>query len=120
MILILYNYKEFCTPWPEIDVEKYFPVKTTTSNYIYDGPSIRDDRARIVELKIHIDSLNLTGRAKHKFMKLCDHRFDHDKGILTLVADRCPYRRQNEEYANYLLTTLYYEAKVELHVFYFF
>lgn len=31
--------------------------------------------------------------------------------MLTLVADKCPYRRQNEDYANYLLTTLYHEAK---------
>lgn len=103
--------KKFCTPWPNIDTQKHFPIKTTTSTYIYDGPSIRDDRARVVKIEVNINSLNLTGRAKHKFIKLCEHRFNKDTGILTLVADRCPYRNQNEDYANYLLTTLYYEAK---------
>lgn len=30
---------------------------------------------------------------------------------------RCPYRRQNEDYANYLLTTLFYESKVIIIIF---
>jgi len=34
------------------DCEKHFPIETTTSNYLFDGPSIRDDRARVVVLKV--------------------------------------------------------------------
>lgn len=107
---------KFCTPWPkELELNdnqlNHFPLKTTTSTYIYDGPSIRDDRARVVTLEVNIRDLKLSERSRKKFIKLCEHRYNEKSHILTLVADRCPYRRQNEEYANYLLTTLYYEAK---------
>ena len=49
--------KKFCTKWPaelktDEDCERHFPVEITTSNYIYDGPSIRDDRARVVTLQV--------------------------------------------------------------------
>lgn len=108
--------KKFCTEWPEKlktdeDCEKHFPIETTSSTYIYDGPSLRDDRARFVEIKIKVSSLNLDNRAREKFIRLAEHRYNKIDDYLTIVADRCPYRRQNEEYANYLLTTLFYESK---------
>lgn len=34
------------------DCEKNFPIEITTGNYIYDGPNIRDDRARTVTLNV--------------------------------------------------------------------
>lgn len=108
--------KKFCTPWPEQlttdeQCREFFPIETTTSTYIYDGPSLRDDRARIVTLQIKVSDLNLDARALNKFIKLAEHRYDKETDMLTLVADRCPYRRQNEDYANYLLTTLYHESQ---------
>lgn len=108
--------KQFCTPWPkELStheaIKKNFPISTTTSNYIYDGPSIRDDRARIVTLTIKVSDLNLDKRSKEKFIRLAEHRYNKQTDQLKIIADRCPYRRQNEDYANYLLTTLYYESK---------
>ena len=50
--------KKFCTKWPaelktDQDCERYFPLEITKSTYIYDGPSIRDDRARIVKLEVN-------------------------------------------------------------------
>ncbi len=58
-----------------------------------------------------MSDLKLDERAENKFIKLAEHRYDKETDMLTLVADKCPYRRQNEDYANYLLTTLYHEAK---------
>lgn len=52
-------------------------------------------------------------RARDKFIKLSQHRYDSNTDTLTIVADRCPFRRQNEDYAMYLLTTLYFESKVD-------
>lgn len=108
--------KKFCTPWPvELKDAKtcieHFPVRTTTSTYIYDGPSLRDDRARVVTLRVNVNSLGLDKRSEEKFIKLAEHRFNPRSGVVTIVADKCPYRRQNEDYANYLLTTLYYESQ---------
>ncbi|CAF0731471.1 unnamed protein product [Brachionus calyciflorus] len=108
--------KKFCTPWPkelktDEDCEKNFPIEITTSTYIYDGPSVRDDRARVVKLQIKLSSLNLDKRSNDKLIKLAEDRYDPATDTLTLITDRCPYRRQNEDYANYLLTTLYYESK---------
>jgi len=109
--------KKFCTAWPkelaeDDDCERHFPVEITTSNYVYDGPSIRDDRARVATLRIKIDSLGLDDHARTKLIHLATpERYNAKTNVLTLVADRCPYRAQNEEYALYLLTTLYFESQ---------
>lgn len=108
--------KKFCTPWPQnLDTDTkckaHFPIETTTSIYIYDGPSLRDDRARIVTLKVNVEGLELDKRSKEKLILLAEHRYEKLTDTLTIIADRCPFRRQNEDYANYLLTTLYFESK---------
>ena len=33
-----------------------------------------------------------------------------ESDIVTLTVDRCPYRGQNLDYANYLVTALYFES----------
>lgn len=48
---------EFCTPWPAgletvTKQEKHFPVTTSKSSYLHSSPTIRDDKARIVTLKV--------------------------------------------------------------------
>lgn len=117
--------KKFCTEFPkELKYDKdypycspeelcriYFPVEITTSTYIYDGPSIRDDRARKVTLKINLDDLNLNERARFKFKDLVGTRYDPQTNIVTIESERCPYRQQNEDYVFYLLTTLYFESQ---------
>ena len=41
-------------------------------------------------------------------------RYNEETGEILLVADRCPYRGQNEDYCKYLLTALLHESwKVE-------
>ena len=55
--LYWFYFIEFCTKWPkelqtDEDCEKNFPIEITTGNYIYDGPNIRDDRARTVTLNV--------------------------------------------------------------------
>ena len=37
-------------------------------------------------------------------------RFNEETGEITLTADRCPYRGQNEDYCKYLLTALFHES----------
>ena len=37
-------------------------------------------------------------------------RYNEETGDILLVADRCPYRGQNEDYCKYLLTALLHES----------
>lgn len=59
-----------------------------------------------------LDKLQLDEHAKDKLLRLVKERYDPSTDILTIVADRCPLRKQNMEYANYLLTVLVTESKV--------
>lgn len=85
--------KPFCTKWPkglasDESVEKYFPIEFTCSDYIFAGPSVRDERSRIVQLKIKLSSLALDERAKLKFIKLAGEFYDKATDTLTLTTDR--------------------------------
>merc|ERR1711976_477943 len=106
---------KFCTEWPkgletEEDIEKHFPITVTSSDYLNSSSSVRDRRARIVQVKLKVDSLDLDKHARDKFIRLVGDRFDEETGEVTLIADRCPYRGQNEDYCKYLLTALYHES----------
>lgn len=39
-----------------------------------------------------------------------DNRYDPDTDIVTITVDRCPTRKQNFEYAQYLLTAVFHES----------
>ncbi|XP_013785383.1 28S ribosomal protein S35, mitochondrial-like [Limulus polyphemus] len=111
--------KKFCTPWPkqlktdEI-CDKEFPVEIITNDYCHAGPSIRDSRARIVTLKVKLSVLPLDYHAKDKLLRLVADRYDPTNDVLSITVDRCPLRKQNYDYACYLLTALFYESwKVE-------
>jgi len=106
---------KFCTAWPkgletEEDIDKHFPVTITTCDHLNSNSSIRDRRARIVQLRLKVDSLPLDTHARDKMIRLVGDRFDEEKGEMTLTADRCPYRGQNEDYCKYLLTALFHES----------
>lgn len=110
--------KQFCTEWPagldETQVAAHFPVEVTTTDYCYAGPSVRDPRARVVRVKVKTAGLSLDSAAEEKLQRLAGTRYDGATKILTLVVDRCPLRKQNYDYAMYLLTALYHESvKVE-------
>ncbi|XP_043287143.1 28S ribosomal protein S35, mitochondrial [Venturia canescens] len=107
--------KQFCTQWPvgletEEKCRKHFPLEVITSDYCYAGPSIRDPLARIVSIRVKLSSLSLDSHAKDKLLRLVGNRYNSTTDIITITADRCPTRKQNLEYVEYLLTAVYNEA----------
>uniref|UniRef100_F1L7F4 28S ribosomal protein S35 n=1 Tax=Ascaris suum TaxID=6253 RepID=F1L7F4_ASCSU len=112
--------KKFCTSWPAELIESkelrqmHFPVTASYSDYVHQGTSLRDPRARIVTVTLKLASLKLNEAAYEKFMRLAGNRYDEATDTLTIVTDRCYTRKQNKDYAFYLLTALYHESiKVE-------
>lgn len=107
--------KKFCTPWPtgletEEKQENHFPVRVITSDYVHGLPTIRNPLSRIVTMKLKLASLNLDDHARDKFLRLVGDRYNADTDELTLVTDRCPIKKQNYDYAVYLLTAIYHES----------
>ncbi|XP_045197303.2 28S ribosomal protein S35, mitochondrial-like [Mercenaria mercenaria] len=107
--------KKFCTPWPEElktekDMDFHFPVEVITEDFCFAGPSVRDPRARVVTMKFKMSDLEMDKHATEKMQRLIGSRDDK----VTLVSDRCPKKKQNYDYLQYLLTALYFESwKVE-------
>lgn len=56
--------------------------------------------------------MKLSDHAKDKFLRLVENRYDTETDVVTITADRCPTRKQNFEYVQYLLTALYHESWV--------
>lgn len=104
--------KKFCTKWPEelneANYREHFPVEIITSDYCHSSPSIREPLARIVSLKVKLSSLHLNTHARDKFIRLVGNRYNPRTDEVTIVADRCPIRKQNLDYAKYLLTAVYH------------
>jgi small subunit ribosomal protein S35 len=111
--------KKFCTSWPaalqtDEACEKAFPIEVATSDYCYSSPSIRNPLSRIVTLKVKFSSLKLDAHAKDKFLRLVAERYDPATDTVTIMTDRCPTKKQNKEYAQFLLAALYHESwKIE-------
>ncbi|KAL4625063.1 28S ribosomal protein S35, mitochondrial [Arapaima gigas] len=107
--------KAFCTEWPsqldsDASCEEHFPVQVVSREYVFAGPSLRNPKAREVTLRVKLSSLNLDDHARKKMIKLVGERYCKRTDTLTLVADRCPLKKQNRDYAFYLLTVLYHES----------
>ncbi|KAF7225451.1 mitochondrial-like [Nothobranchius furzeri] len=68
--------------------------------------------------QLKLSSLKLDDHAWKKMLKLVGGRYCKDSDILTITADSCPLRRQNYDYAMYLLTVLYHESWVSLSLLY--
>lgn len=108
--------KKFCTKWPEgldtdQEVREHFPATYVTEDYLHSSQNIRDIRARVVKLKVDINDLELDDRQRDKMIRLCGHRYDKDSQVITITTNQCPMRQQNQDYADYLLTALYFESK---------
>lgn len=108
--------KQFCTPWPkglenEEKMEKHFPLRVITTDYCLSTPIIRNTLARVVALKVKLEVLNLDEHARDKFLRLVKGRYNEETDELTIVTDRCPLRKQNFDYAMYLLTALCHESR---------
>ncbi|XP_043938652.1 28S ribosomal protein S35, mitochondrial isoform X2 [Protopterus annectens] len=115
--------KDFCTEWPaaldtDEKCEQHFPIEIVTTDYVSAGPSVRSPKARIVKLSVKLSRLNMDDHARKKFIKLVGERYCKDTDTLTITTDRCPLRRQNYDYALYLLTVLYHESWVAFHQFF--
>lgn len=107
--------KQFCTKWPEgletdEDCDTHFPVEVITSDYCHSSPTVRDERARIVTMKIKLSTLKFDYHARDKFIRLVGNHYDKKTDVVTFVADRCPMRKQNYDYLIYVLTALYHES----------
>ncbi|KAF2355367.1 Ribosomal protein S24/S35 mitochondrial conserved domain [Trinorchestia longiramus] len=90
----------------------YFPMTVTKSSYLYSGPSIRDDRARVVTLKIRLEDLQLNDHSYDKLLRLVGDRYDRETHTISIIGDRCPLYSQNLDYCHYLLTVMLAEAQV--------
>ncbi|XP_056138131.1 28S ribosomal protein S35, mitochondrial [Lampris incognitus] len=107
--------KPFCTEWPtaldsNAKCDEFFPIKVKTTDYVSASNSIRNPAARIVNLQVKLSSLNLDDHAQKKILKLVGDRYCKDTDTLTLTTDSCPLRKQNYDYAMYLLTVVYHES----------
>ncbi|XP_072750893.1 small ribosomal subunit protein mS35 isoform X1 [Anoplolepis gracilipes] len=107
--------KQFCTKWPnnlenEVKCRKHFPIEIITSDYCYSSPTIRDPLARIVNLQVKLSSLCLDTHAKDKLSRLLGNKYNLETDIITITTDKCPTKKQNLEYALYLLTAVYHES----------
>lgn len=112
--------KGFCTKFPEgLDTdekcEEEFPVDVHTVDYIAAAKNPRDSRSRVVTKKIRLCNLVLDSHARSKLIQIVGKkRYDQLTDILTLESNRCPLRKQNMDYVDYLLTALYFESwKIE-------
>ncbi|XP_043461020.1 28S ribosomal protein S35, mitochondrial [Leptopilina heterotoma] len=111
--------KKFCTKWPvgletEEKCTKHFPMEVITSDYVFSSPTIREPLARIVSLRVKVSSLTLDRHAKDKLLRLVKDKYDPETDYITITTDRCPMKKQNMDYVQYLITALYHESwKVE-------
>ncbi|XP_030372769.1 28S ribosomal protein S35, mitochondrial [Scaptodrosophila lebanonensis] len=107
--------KQFCTPWPKgLETEEkckhHFPVEVVTTDFCHSLPTIRNPEARRVTVSLKLSELKFDAHAKDKFLRLVGERYNQETDVLTIVADRCPMRKQNYDYALYLLTACYHES----------
>jgi len=109
--------KKFCTAWPkeldDVDVlEAHYPVTELSSDYLNASSSIRDFRARVTTIQFKLSTLFLDYTSRDKFLRLIGpEKYDEETDLVTITADRCPYRKQNSDYCDYLLKALYYESR---------
>lgn len=60
-----------------------------------------------------LSTLNFDAHAKDKFLRLVGDRYDPETDDITIVTDRCPLRKQNYDYAQYLITALFHESWIK-------
>ena len=105
---------KFCTAWPEgltdERLDQLLPLEVVTQDFVHASPTLRHPDSRVVSLRVPLSCLQLTETDRDKLLRLVGDRHDPATDVLTLTADRCPLRRQNRDYALYLLTVLYFES----------
>ena len=63
-----------------------------------------------------MDCLDLDAHAHDKIIRLLGDRYNVEDNSVTLEVDSARVKQQNYEYAHYLLTALYFESWVGLHL----
>jgi small subunit ribosomal protein S35 len=91
-------------------MKKHFPIEYISSDYCHALPTIKNNLSRIVTIRFNLSELDFDDHAKDKFLRLVGERYNPDTGIITIVTDRCPMKKQNYEYAMYLITACYHES----------
>ncbi|VDK81285.1 unnamed protein product [Litomosoides sigmodontis] len=106
--------KKFCTKWPEkLDkktCQKFFPLTVSYCDYVHQGNSLRDMRSRVIIVQLKLSAFHLDEHAVDKLIRLAGDRYNPENDTLTIVTDRCFTRKQNYDYAMYLLIALYSEC----------
>lgn len=100
--------KPLCTPWPE--KLPRLPLRVETRNYIFPGRSVYHSGAKKVVIKFKLKSLTLTDNAREKMIALAGSKYDPETDTIRIVGKRCPTRKQNYDYAVYVLKVLYLES----------
>lgn len=72
---------------PEL-IDQHLPFTVQYSDFIHQGTSLRDMRARVVTIMFNPDALGLNEIAKDKLIHLVGKRYDEKTGLVTIVADR--------------------------------
>ncbi|XP_003383405.1 PREDICTED: 28S ribosomal protein S35, mitochondrial-like [Amphimedon queenslandica] len=103
--------KELCTDWPR-ELPR-LPITVSSINKLSASSDIRDESSRIVKLRFKVSDLKLPERARTKLIKLADHRYNKKNDIVTIIGDRCPIRKQNREYVEYIMKVLMIESMKE-------
>ena len=79
---------------------------------MFPSHDVRHTESRIVKLIVALADLSLTVHARNKMIQLAGRRYDSETDTVTIVGKRCPTRKQNKQYAMYLLKVLYLESNV--------
>uniref|UniRef100_A0A8C7AC21 Small ribosomal subunit protein mS35 mitochondrial conserved domain-containing protein n=1 Tax=Neovison vison TaxID=452646 RepID=A0A8C7AC21_NEOVI len=84
--------------------------RKTLKDFYTEWPAALDRDEKLEPLRVKLSSLNLDDHAKKKLIKLVGERYCKTTEVLTIETNRCPLKRQNWDYALYLLTVLYHES----------
>jgi len=111
--------KKFCTKWPielksDQDCDNFFPIEIVTKEFVFSSSSLRWPDYRVVVMNLKLSRLMLDEHSRDKLKRLLRDRYNPDTDMITIRADSCPLRKQNYDYAHYLLTALYFESWVTL------
>lgn len=98
-----------CQPF-EIHCLASLPLRSVCSSS--DG-QMDDFLTQHLPLQTKLSTLNLDAHAKDKFLRLVGDRYDPETDDVTIVTDRCPLRKQNYDYAQYLITALFHESWIK-------
>lgn len=118
---IEYVSSDYCHGLPTIrnPLSRIIALRVINSDSFYKLQTVNNVRFGILihitismDFQFKLKSLNLDAHARDKFLRLVGERYDRKTDYVTITVDRCPTRKQNLEYAHYLVTALYHESYI--------